>query len=173
MRARQDGDAGAPFVFDRDLNRYRVCNGSLAYWAFIFVLYPFLYALFVKGVRALQSYFVPSVFSAYDAGPCGGGFPLHSECVVASLYPGVVVERVGFRRLVGDVFRDFKFKGSVCSGLADDVPGVDAVLRGDCSLFDAVEVPSSDSDGVLPDGCLDSVCPDYPHLSVCVVVFMG
>ncbi len=59
------------------------------------------------------------------------------------------------------------------AGVADDVPGVDAVLRGDGPLFDAVVVPSSDSDGVLPDGCFDLVCPDYPHLSVCVVVFMG
>lgn len=167
------GRCGCTVRVCKSLNRDRVCNCCLANRAFIFVLYPFLYALFVKGVRALQSYLVPSVFSADDTGPCGGGFPLHSECVVASLYAGVVVERVGFRCLVGDVFRDFKFKGSVCSALADDVPGVDAVLRGHCPLFDAVEVPSSDSDGVLPDGCFDLVCPDYPHCCVCVGVFMG
>jgi hypothetical protein len=71
------------------------------------------------------------------------------------------------------VFRHFKFKGSVCSARAYDVPGVDAVLRGDGPLFDAVEVPFSDSDGVLPDGCFDLVCPDYPHLECLLSVFMG
>ena len=56
----------------------------------------------------------------------------------------------------------------MCSSVTDDVPGVDAVLRGDGPLFDAVVVSSSDSGGVLPDGCFDLVYPDYPHLSVCV-----
>lgn len=47
------------------------------------------------------------------------------------------------------------------------------MLCGHCPLFDTVEVSSSDSDGVYSDGCFDFVCPDYPHLSIIVCVFMG